>query len=152
MWKCIYLCDISAPSSSIVGGLDTQSWCCIADIQLQTSAVLFFSSQLGLLSEYDLPSKGLGSDVSFCWRAGNRTQSMAFCQKMGVLTRQIQCRDIFCTLVPLGTKVCSKCFKIIRHPLHLNFCLSTTVIYIILAALLMICISQSGKEIKAEKS
>lgn len=151
MWKCIYLCGISAPFFSIVGGLDTQSWCCIADIQVQTSAVLLwtFSSQLGLLSEYDLPSESLGSDVAFCWRAGNRMQSMAFCQKMGALTWQMQYRDIFCTLVPLGTKVSSKCFKIIRHQLHLNFCLSTTVIYIILAALLMIYINQSGKEIKA---
>lgn len=149
MWKCIYLCDIFHSSFFIVGDLDTQSWCCIADIQVQTSAVLFLSFQLGLLSEYDLPSENLGSDVSFCWRTGNRTQSMAFCQKMGVLTWQMQCRDIFCTLIPLGTKVCSKCFKIIGHQLHLNFCLSTTVIYIILATLLMIYINQNEKEIKA---
>lgn len=62
MWKCIYLCGISGPSFSIVGGLDTQYLAWIADIQVQTSAVLLwtFSTQLGLLSEYDLLSESLG--------------------------------------------------------------------------------------------
>lgn len=58
----------------------------------------------------------------------------------------------FCTLVPLGTKVCSKYFKIIRHQFFLTFCLSTSVIWIILFALLMIYMNQSEKEIKPLKS
>lgn len=63
-----------------------------------------------------------------------------------------ECRVIFCTLVPLGTNVDSKYFKIINHQFFLTFCLSTTVIWIILFALLMIYMNQSEKEIKPLKS